>query len=195
MNDFVLSPVVTNILGIMVTAIGLGLLWLLVKASSWIGEKIKEVKADWEIKLKDSQFNEFFNTMQVTFDTIQDIVNVLNVTFKKELLEKSNAGKISKEDGKKLLNKAIELVMLEISDHQKEILETGIDDLEEWVRTQIEKAVEKAKDKPVTVSGILENTAEVSNPTMTLLNADGTAYVASDEPECVTCSFDEDEEL
>ena len=195
MNDFVLSPVVSNILGILVTAIGLGLLWLLIKASSWISEKIKEVKADWEIKLKDSQFNEFFNTMQVTVDTVQDIVDVLNATFKKELLENSKTGKLSKDDGKRLLSKAIELVMLEISDHQKEILETGIDDLEEWVRTQIEKAVEKAKDKPVTISGVLENTVKASNPTMTLLNADGTAYVASDESDCVTCSFDEDEEL
>ena len=93
---------------------------------------------------------------------IQDIVDALNVTFKKELAEKSESGTITKEDGKRLLNKAIELAMAEISENQMEILETGIGDIEEWIRTRIEMSVEasKTKNKDQYTTPTLDTTSE-----------------------------------
>ena len=142
-----LSPVIANIIGIIATAGGLALIWLLIKASSWVSEKIQSVKSAWLTERNDADFNAFFNTKEMVIDMIQDIVDALNVTFKKELAEKSESGTITKEDGKKLLNKAIDLAMAEISENQMEILETGIGDIEEWIRTRIEMSVEASKTK------------------------------------------------
>ena len=142
-----LSPVIANIIGIIATAGGLALIWLLIKASSWVSEKIQSVKSAWLTERNDADFNAFFNTKEMVIDMIQDIVDALNVTFKKELAEKSESGTITKEDGKRLLNKAIELAMAEISENQMEILETGVGDIKEWIRTRIEMSVEASKTK------------------------------------------------
>lgn len=141
-----LSPVLANIIGIVATAGGLTLLWLLIKASTWVSEKINSVRESWQSNSSDAAFNTFLNTKEVVASMIQDIVDALNETFKKELIEKSESGKLTKEDGKRLLEKAIELVESEISDNQKNILESGIGDLEEWIRTKIENSVKSAKD-------------------------------------------------
>lgn len=151
-----LSPALTNIVGIVATAGGLALLWLLIKASSWVSEKIDSVRAFLEANRNDADYCSFFNTREVVIGMIQDVVDALNETFKKELIEKSADGKLSKEDGKKLLEKAIELVKAEISDNQKEILKTGIGDLEEWIRTKIENSVKNAKSDYKTLT--LDNT-------------------------------------
>jgi uncharacterized protein YllA (UPF0747 family) len=94
-------------------------------------------------------------------DKIQNIVDALNETFKKELAEKSETGKITVEDGKTLLNKAIELTLAEVSESQQEILETGIGDLEEWIRTQVENAVTRSKQ--VTSTDSTETTSDTVN--------------------------------
>ena len=157
-----LSPVIANIIGIIATAGGLALIWLLIKASSWVSEKIQSVKSAWLNERNDAEFNAFFNTKEIVIDMIQDIVDALNVTFKKELAEKSESGTITKEDGKRLLNKAIELAMAEISENQMEILETGIGDIEEWLRTRIEMSVEasKTKNKDQYTTPTLDTTSE-----------------------------------
>lgn len=159
--DSTLSPAIANIVGIVATAGGLALIWLLIKASSWVSEKIKSVKASYETFRDDASFNAFINTKCVVMDVIQDVVDALNQTLKKELIENSEDGKLSKEDGKRLLNKAIELIMSEISESQQEILETGFGDLEEWIRTKIENSVEKSK-----ANVVKNNTADSTEDTV-----------------------------
>lgn len=135
----------TVCIGLVSSACIIVALWLLVKFTSFLSAKIGNIKADWDAKLKETSFSEFTNTLNVVIDIIKDVVSALNVTMRKEL-EDATTGKLETEDGKAILNKAIQLIMEQISDEQTEVLSTFIGDIESWVRTKIEVVLEASKN-------------------------------------------------
>ncbi len=140
------APFTTVCIGIATSALIIVVLWLLVKFTSYISARIDSVKVEWDAKISDSAFKEFTNTLNIVIDIIKDVVNALNVTMRKEL-EDVTTGKLTAEDGRAILDKAIQLIKEQISDEQAGVLSTFIGDLDSWIRTKIEVILEASKNR------------------------------------------------
>lgn len=98
-------------------------------------------------------------------NVVDDVVAAMNTKFKPELLEKTGDGKLTKEDGVVLRDKALELIMKELPASVWDELADVVDDSEEYVKTLIEKSVESQKDGIATLESTIETTQDLSEIT------------------------------
>lgn len=91
-------------------------------------------------------------------NVVDDVVGALNSTFKKELVEATQDGKLTKEDGKLLRDKAVELIKGELSDSVWDELQIIVGDTDEFLKTLIEKKVEEKKVTKVPSAMTWKNT-------------------------------------
>lgn len=78
-------------------------------------------------------------------NVVDDVVGALNSTFKKDLIEATQDGKLSKEDGKLLRDKAVSLIKDELSDSVWDEIGIIVGDTDEFLKTLIEKKVVEKK--------------------------------------------------
>ena len=138
------------IIGIAVVAIGAAGAYAITTFASYIKSKKVELESficTNEVVANNDQVKNALETLSTIVD---NVVNALNTTYKKELLSVTSDGKLTKEDGKLLRDKAVELVIAEVADPMKILLSDTIGNLSEYVKTLIENSVEKAKKKTKT---------------------------------------------
>lgn len=78
-------------------------------------------------------------------NVVDDVVAALNNTMKKEILDATADKKLTKEEGKRIRDKAIELVTAELPESIWEELSGIVGDTEEFLKTLIEQSVDKQK--------------------------------------------------
>lgn len=78
-------------------------------------------------------------------NVVDDVVAALNNTMKKEILDATEDKKLTKEKGKRIRDKAVELVTKELPDSIWEELSGVVGDTEEFLKTLIEQSVDKQK--------------------------------------------------
>ena len=140
-----MDTVIENIVGGVIILIGVAGAYLITRfAAYWSAKKediITGVKAS-------SSFarNEIISyLLDHIANVVDDVVAAMNTKFKPELLAATEDGKLTKEDGRKLRDKALDLIMTELPDSIWEELADVVGDGEEYVKTLIEKFVDVQK--------------------------------------------------
>lgn len=135
------------IIGIAVVAIGAAGAYAITAFASYFKSRKAELESFICTNEAVANNEQVKNALETLSTIVDNVVNALNTTYKKELLSVTADGKLTKEDGKLLRDKAVDLVIAEVADPMKDLLSDTIGDLSEYVKTLIENAVEKAKKK------------------------------------------------
>lgn len=93
----------------------------------------------------DADFNLSQQALFAATEIIRDVVKSFEVTVKKELLEKSADGKLTKEEGKVILDTAIETIKAQFSGEIFDGISLIINDIDSWITTKIEVCLEEIK--------------------------------------------------
>lgn len=136
---------IENIVGGVIILIGIAGAYLITRfAAYWSAKKDDIVTA---VKTSNSfARNEIIShLLDHVANVVDDVVSAMNTKFKPELLEATEDGKLTKEDGRKLRDKALELIMTELPDSIWEELTDVVGDGNEYVKTLIEKYVDIQK--------------------------------------------------
>lgn len=125
-----MNEIILNIISCLVTAVIIPLITLLgAKLISWLNTKIKNEKAS---KLLNDINEIILNAVKCTFQSYVD-------TLKKE-------GKFDKDVQVIALNKAKEVVLIELSTELKEFITTNYGDLDSYLTTSIESTIDTLKN-------------------------------------------------
>ena len=135
------------IIGIAIVAIGAAGAYAITAFASYFKSRKAELESFIYTNEVVANNDQVKNALETLSNIVDNVVNALNSTFKKELLSVTSDGKLTKEDGKLLRDKAVELVIAEVADPMKDLLSDTIGNLSEYVKTLIENSVEKAKKK------------------------------------------------
>ena len=138
------------IIGIAIVAIGAAGAYAITAFASYFKSRKAELESFIYTNEVVANNDQVKNALETLSTIVDNVVNALNSTFKKELLNATSDGKLTKEDGKLLRDKAVELVIAEVADPMKDLLSDTIGNLSEYVKTLIENSVEKAKKKTKT---------------------------------------------
>lgn len=157
-----MNPIIETILGGVIILIGVAGAYLITKfAGYWSAKRSDILNA---IKTSDSfNGNEFMSyLLDRVANVVDDVVAAMNTKFKPELLAKTSDGKLTKEDGLLLRDKALDLIMTELPDSIWDELAGVVGDGEEYVKTLIEKSVDAQKKKQDTAAETTQDLSEIT---------------------------------
>lgn len=101
--------------------------------------------------------------MKRVLNVVDDVVAALNDTYKKELLDAAEDGKLTKEDAKNLRDKALELILEELPENIWSELGDYVGDTIETVKTMIENSVSAHKKGSTALQEYIKNNNEDSS--------------------------------
>lgn len=130
---------------LLIVVVGIAASYAITKLAEFWKSKSASLTAAADAKFTDTKMDWLNYLLAHATNVIDDIVNALNDTYKKELLEATSDGKLTEDEKKLLLEKGKELVYSEIPENVMEELSEIVGDMEEWVRTKIENSVTDAK--------------------------------------------------
>lgn len=117
-----------NLLGVLATAIGAGL-------STLIGLWFKRLADNVKAKTKNEKVNEVLYRVR---NLVQDAVLTVQQTFTEQL---KKDGKFDKEQQKIALQKAIDIILANLTEEAKDILNEIYGDIYKWLEVQIEATI------------------------------------------------------
>lgn len=117
-----------NLLGALLTAIGAGL-------STLIGLWFKRLADNVKAKTKNEKVNEVLHRVR---NLVQDAVLTVQQTFTEQL---KKDGKFDKEQQKIALQKAIDIILANLTEEAKDILNEIYGDIYKWLEVQIESTI------------------------------------------------------
>lgn len=117
-----------NLLGALLTAIGAGL-------STLIGLWFKRLADNVKAKTKNEKVNEVLHRVR---NLVQDAVLTVQQTFTEQL---KKDGKFDKEQQKIALQKAIDIILANLTEEAKDILNEIYGDIYKWLEVQIEATI------------------------------------------------------
>lgn len=141
-----LKNILYPVLGVVTTVGGVLVAFLISKFASYWHSKRQELEVMIGAETKDSKLRIISYLLSHLFDIIDSVVKSLNDTWKKEMLDATSDGKLSKEEQYKLLDKAIDLVKVELPESAWNELSEIIGDVDEYLRTKIENSISLQKD-------------------------------------------------
>lgn len=140
-------------------------------AVSYLYKLRKKAQAETD-KIEDEHTQEFINSiLDKTYDTLSICIDKMEVTLVKSLKRANEDGKLTKEDGKRVADEAIQL-FYEIADQEvSQGLESVVKDAQQYLLTLVDSMVlEKKKD--LLKSGVNPGVTTGSVPTeQALLNS------------------------
>lgn len=140
-----LTNIISPVAGIITVVIGITLAYAITKLASFWQAKRKQIESDVEANFKGTKLYWISYLIKHLFNIIDSVVKSLNDTWKKEMLEASKDGKLTEDEKKKLLDKAVNLVKVEIPDSAWEEISEVVGDIDEFVRTKIENSISLQK--------------------------------------------------
>lgn len=117
-----------NLLGVLATAIGAGL-------STLIGLWFKRLADNVKAKTKNEKVNEVLHRVR---NLVQDAVLTVQQTFTQQL---KKDGKFDKEQQKIALQKAIDIILANLTEEAKDILNEIYGDIYKWLEVQVESTI------------------------------------------------------
>lgn len=117
-----------NLLGVLGTAIGAGL-------STLIGLWFKRLADNVKAKTKNEKVNEVLHRVR---NLVQDAVLTVQQTFTEQL---KKDGKFDKEQQKIALQKAIDIILANLTEEAKDILNEIYGDIYKWLEVQVESTI------------------------------------------------------
>ena len=153
-----MPDVVNVVLSIMIVAVGAAIAYGITVVANYFNAKKEDILACIDQMSEQSNGMKVDEAMKQVINIVSNVVNALNDTYKKELIEASKDGKLTEEDKINLRNKALELINAEVSEPLKELISTVIGDFGEWTRTLLENAVTAAKKKITTTASSSKST-------------------------------------
>lgn len=138
----ILNPVIS----VVVIALGAMIAFAIGKLASFWSAKRKEIEGSFAEFAKQNNLSFATQILSHLFDVIDSVVKSLNDTWKKEMLSATEDGKLTEDEKKLLLTKAIELVKVELPNAAWDALECIVGDVEEYIRTKIENSLELQKN-------------------------------------------------
>lgn len=117
-----------NLLGVLATAIGAGL-------STLIGLWFKRLADNVKAKTKNEKVNEVLHRVR---NLVQDAVLTVQQTFTEQL---KKDGKFDKEQQKIALQKAIDIILANLTEEAKDILNEIYGDIYKWLEVQVESII------------------------------------------------------
>lgn len=117
-----------NLLGVLVTAVGAGL-------STLIGLWFKRLADNVKAKTKNEKVNEVLHRVR---NLVQDAVLTVQQTFTEQL---KKDGKFDKEQQKIALQKAIDIILANLTKEAKDILNEIYGDVYKWLEVQVESII------------------------------------------------------
>jgi hypothetical protein len=117
-----------NLLGVLATAIGAGL-------STLIGLWFKRLADNVKAKTKNEKVNEVLYRVR---NLVQDAVLTVQQTFTEQL---KKDGKFDKEQQKIALQKAIDIILANLTEEAKDILNEIYGDIYKWLEVQVESII------------------------------------------------------
>lgn len=141
-----LKNILYPVLGVVTTVGGILVAFLISKFASYWNSKREELEVLISGEKKDTRLRLISYLLTHLFDVIDSVVKSLNDTWKKEMLDSTADGKLTKEEKDKLLDKAIDLVKVELPESAWDELSEIIGDVNEYIRTKIENAISLQKE-------------------------------------------------
>lgn len=117
-----------NLLGVLATAVGAGL-------STLIGLWFKRLADNVKAKTKNEKVNEVLYRVR---NLVQDAVLTVQQTFTEQL---KKDGKFDKEQQKIALQKAIDIILANLTEEAKDILNEIYGDIYKWLEVQVESII------------------------------------------------------
>lgn len=117
-----------NLLGVLATAVGAGL-------STLIGLWFKRLADNVKAKTKNEKVNEVLHRVR---NLVQDAVLTVQQTFTEQL---KKDGKFDKEQQKIALQKAIDIILANLTEEAKDILNEIYGDIYKWLEVQVESTI------------------------------------------------------
>lgn len=117
-----------NLLGVLATAIGAGL-------STLIGLWFKRLADNVKAKTKNEKVNEVLYRVR---NLVQDAVLTVQQTFTEQL---KKDGKFDKEQQKIAFQKAIDIILANLTEEAKDILNEIYGDVYKWLEVQVESII------------------------------------------------------
>lgn len=119
--------------------------FLITKLASFWATKKAQIEAD--MANGDTMLNHEWAQllMKRVLNVVDNVVSALNDTYKKDLLNAAEDGKLSKEDAEDLRDKALELITEELPETIWDELGGYVGDVTESVKTMIENSVSAQK--------------------------------------------------
>lgn len=117
-----------NLLGVLATAIGAGL-------STLIGLWFKRLADNVKAKTKNEKVSEVLHRVR---NLVQDAVLTVQQTFTEQL---KKDGKFDKEQQKIALQKAIDIILANLTEEAKDILNEIYGDIYKWLEVQVESII------------------------------------------------------
>lgn len=170
-----MSDVANVVLSIMIVAVGASIAYVITIVANYFNAKKEDILACIAQMSDQSNDMRIDEAMKRVVEIVSNVVNALNDTYKKELIEASKDGKLTEEDKVLLRNKALELINAEVSEPLKELISTVIGDFSEWVRTLLENAVTAAKKKVTSSSSKSTTTKSTSTNSAKKTSSDKTS--------------------
>ena len=137
--------------------------YLITKLASFWATKKQQIESDME-QSESYTGHEWSNLlMKRVLNVVDSVVSALNDTYKKELISAAEDGKLTKEDGEILRDKAIELIAEELPKTIWTELGDFVGDVTETVKTMIENSVSAQKKGSSALQEYIKNNKEDSN--------------------------------
>lgn len=147
---------VQTVIGGVIIIIGFAGAWLIGWLASYWKAKRDEINTFIEANKVDGKIRWQDYLLDKALNVVDDVVASLNNKFKKELTDATSDGKLTKEDAKRLRNKAVELVLKELPDNIWEEIGLMENDAVEWIKTAIENSVQAQKEVEIDYDEIIE---------------------------------------
>lgn len=138
------------LLGLVIVCLGVAGSYIISTIASYYKSKRNEIVSNVSSAVNKTNNTNIDTAIKRVIGIVDNVVNALNDTYKKELLEATADGKLDDVEKKMLRDKALELVKVEVGDGVKDIIKDVIGDFDEWVKTLIELAVTASKKKTKT---------------------------------------------
>lgn len=143
------KDVATSLLMILLVVLIIGAISL---ASKMVEVWVEKVRTDIDTKEIAADNELVQNTIYSATEIIRDVVKELENTLKKEILEKSKDGKLTKEEGREILSTAVKKIKEQLSDDLLDNLGILVNDTDSWIITKIETALSDLKKNDVIYS-------------------------------------------
>lgn len=135
------------LIGLVIVCLGVAGAYIITTIASYYNGKKEEITNNISSAINKNNNTNIDTAIKRVLGIVDNVVNALNDTYKKQLLEATEDGKLDDTEKKLLRDKALELVKAEVGDGVKDIIKDVIGDFDEWVKTLIELAVTASKKK------------------------------------------------
>ena len=144
------------LVGLVIVCLGTAGAYIITTIASYYKSKKQEITNNISAAVNKTNNTNIDTAIKRVMTIVDNVVNALNETYKKELLEACEDGKLGEDEKKMLRNKALQLINAEVGDGIKDILKDVVGNFDEWVKTLIELAVTAAKPKKRTTKSTTE---------------------------------------